>query len=152
KSTAMFLNIHARFLFEDAYYKERAQGVVSEQRLNELMEEAQKEAYGNSLASYHPHFWCSKLHFFIDSVPFYNLPYTLGYLFSRGIYGFYLQEPEAFEEKYIALLKDTGSMNVEDLAKKHLNVDITQQEFWAAGIKLMTKDVEEFMRLAEEIN
>src|SRR5690625_3957899 len=60
-ATAMFLNIHARFLFEDAFYKERAQGIVSERRLNELMLEAQKEAYDDSLASYHPHFWCSKL-------------------------------------------------------------------------------------------
>src|SRR5699024_8182950 len=59
-ATAMFLNIHARFLFEDAFYTERAEGVVSETRLNELMEAAQKESYGDSLASYHPHFWSSK--------------------------------------------------------------------------------------------
>src|SRR5699024_1527711 len=128
-ATAMFLNIHARFLFEDAFYKERAQGIVSEGRLNELMLEAQKEAYGDSLSGYHPHFWCSKLHFFIDRVPFYNFPYTFGYLFSLGIYAKYLQHPEGFEEKYIDLLRDTGSMKVEDLAKEHLQVDITKQDF-----------------------
>ena len=83
-ATGMFLNIHARFLFEDAFYKERSKGIVSEKRLNELMVEAQKEAYGDCLSSYHPHFWASKLHFFIDSVPFYNFPYTFGYLFSLG--------------------------------------------------------------------
>ena len=38
---------------------------------------AQKESYKDSLGSYHPHFWASKLHFFIDDVPFYNFPYTL---------------------------------------------------------------------------
>lgn len=148
-ATAMFLNIHARFLFEDAFYTERAEGVVSESRLNELMEKAQKEAYGNSLSSYHPHFWCSKLHFFIDSVPFYNFPYTFGYLFSLGIYAEYLQQPDGFEEKYIALLRDTGSMPVEELAKMHLNVDITKEDFWAAGIQLMVRDVEEFIRLTD---
>src|SRR5690625_1841494 len=79
-ATAMFLNIHARFLFEDAFYTERKKGIVSASRLNELMEKAQKEAYDNILSSYHPHFWCSKLHFFIDRVPFYNFPYTFGYL------------------------------------------------------------------------
>src|SRR5699024_12817511 len=84
--TAMFLNIHARFLFEKAFYTERNKGIVSEHRLNELMEKAQKEAYGDSLARYHPHFWCSKLHFFIDSVAFYNFPYTFGSLFSLRIY------------------------------------------------------------------
>lgn len=146
-ATAMFLNIHARFLFENAFYEERSKGIVSEKRLNELMIEAQKEAYCDSLSGYHPHFWCSKLHFFIDDVPFYNFPYTFGYLFSLGIYAEYLKNPEGFEDKYIALLRDTGSMKVEDLAEKHLGVDLTKQEFWAAGIQLMAKDAEEFIRL-----
>ncbi|MDX8045288.1 M3 family oligoendopeptidase [Gracilibacillus sp. S3-1-1] len=148
-ATAMFMNIHARFLFENAFYEERANGFVSAKRLNELMVQAQKEAYGDSLASYHPHFWSSKLHFFIDSVPFYNFPYTFGFLFSLGIYANYLENPEGFEEKYIALLRDTGSMKVEDLAKKHLDVDITKEDFWAAGIQLMAKDVEEFIELTK---
>ncbi|MBM7601044.1 pepF/M3 family oligoendopeptidase [Virgibacillus halotolerans] len=150
-ATAMFLNIHARFLFENAFYEERAKGIVSEKRLNELMVQAQKEAYGDSLSSYHPHFWSSKLHFFIDSVPFYNYPYTFGYLFSLGIYAEYLKHPEGFEDKYIALLKDTGSMKVESLAEKHLGVDLTKQDFWTAGIQLMAKDAEEFIRLTNEI-
>src|SRR5690625_122118 len=150
-ATAMFLNIHARFLFEDAFYEERAEGIVSEKRLNELMVEAQREAYADSLSNYHPHFWASKLHFFIDSVPFYNFPYTFGYLFSLGIYAEYLKQPEGFEEKYIALLQDTGSMKVEDLAQKHLDVDITQEDFWTAGIQLMVKDAEEFIRLTNEL-
>lgn len=149
-ATAMFLNIHARFLFEDQFYTERQTGFVSHKRLNELMIEAQREAYEDSLASYHPHFWASKLHFFINSVPFYNYPYTFGYLFSLGIYAQYLQEPAGFEEKYIALLRDTGSMEVEELAKKHLNVDITDETFWTAGIEIMVKDVQEFIELTNE--
>jgi len=149
-ATAMFLNIHARFLFENAFYEERTKGIVSEKRLNELMVQAQKEAYRDSLSSYHPHFWCSKLHFFIDDIPFYNFPYTFGYLFSLGVYAKYLEEPAGFEEKYIALLRDTGSITVEQLAKKHLNADLTKPDFWEAGIQLAAKDVEEFIRLANE--
>lgn len=148
-ATAMFLNIHARFLFEDAFYKERKKGFVSESRLNELMEEAQKQAFGNQLANYHPRFWSSKLHFFIDSVPFYNFPYTFGYLFSLSIYAAFQESPEGFEEKYIALLRDTGSMKVEDLAQKHLQVDIRDVSFWSKGIDVMVRDVEEFLRLTE---
>lgn len=149
-ATAMFLNIHARFLFEKAFYEERSKGIVSEQRINELMVNAQKEAYGDSLSSYHPHFWCSKLHFFIDDVPFYNFPYTFGYLFSLGVYSEYLKNPEGFEDKYIALLRDTGSMKVEDLAMKHLGVDITKPDFWEAGVQLIEKDAEEFISLTNE--
>ncbi len=150
-ATAMFLNIRARFLFEDSFYTERAKGIVSEKRLNELMVDAQKKAFGDTLSSYHPHFWAAKLHFFIDSVPFYNFPYTFGYLFSLGIYAEYLKHPEGFEEKYIALLRDTGSMKVEDLAKKHLDVDVTKEDFWAAGIELVGKDVEEFVELTTKL-
>jgi oligoendopeptidase F len=150
-ATAMFLNIHARFLFEKSFYEERSKGIVSEQRINELMLQAQKEAYCDSLSSYHPHFWCSKLHFFIDDVPFYNFPYTFGYLFSLGIYAEFLKNPNGFEEKYIALLRDTGSMKVEELAMKHLGVDLTKQAFWEAGIQLVAKDAEEFIRLTNEV-
>lgn len=149
-AVAMFLNIHARFLFEDKLYEERSKGIVSEQRLNELMVNAQKEAYCDSLSSYHPHFWCSKLHFFIDDVPFYNFPYTFGFLFSLGIYAESLKNPEGFERKYIALLRDTGSMKVEDLAMKHLGVDLTKPGFWEAGIKLMESDAVEFIQLTNE--
>lgn len=150
-AVAMFLNIHARFLFEDKFYEERTKGIVSEQRLNELMVNAQKEAYCASLSSYHPHFWCSKLHFFIDDVPFYNFPYTFGFLFSLGIYAEFLENPNGFEQKYIALLRDTGSMKVEELAMKHLGVDLTKSTFWEAGIKLMERDVEEFISLTNDL-
>ncbi len=148
---AMFLNIHARFLFEKAFYEERSIGIVSEQRINELMIQAQKEAYGDSLSSYHPHFWCSKLHFFIDDVPFYNFPYTFGFLFSLGIYAEYLKNPAGFEEKYIRLLRDTGSMTVEELAMKHLGVDLTKPTFWEEGIQIMQRDAEEFISLSNEM-
>jgi len=150
-ATAMFLNIHARFLFEKAFYEERMKGIVPLERLNELMTNAQKEAYCDALASYHPHFWCSKLHFFITGIPFYNFPYTFGFLFSLGIYAEYLKNAEGFEDKYIELLRDTGSMKVEDLAMKHLGVDLTKPDFWESGIQLMAKEAEEFIRLTEEV-
>ena len=35
----------------------------------------------------------------------------------------------ALEDKYIALLRDTGSMKVEELAMKHLGVDMTKPAF-----------------------
>lgn len=149
RSVAFFMNIHARFLFETRFYEERKQGQVSVDRLNTLMEEAQREAYCDSLENYSPEYWSSKLHFHITGVPFYNFPYTFGYLFSQGIYAKALEEGSDFEEKYIALLKDTGSMRVEDLAKKHLNVDLEKPEFWENAVKLCVSDVEEFLDLTK---
>ncbi|MCH1627370.1 M3 family oligoendopeptidase [Fredinandcohnia quinoae] len=145
RSVAFYMNIHARFIFETSFYEERKQGIVSSERLNELMLKAQQEAYCGALDEYHPQFWASKMHFYITGVPFYNFPYTFGYLFSMGIYAKALEEGTDYEEKYIALLKDTASMTVEDLAAKHLGVDLTQRDFWEKAVKLSIKDVEEFL-------
>jgi pepF/M3 family oligoendopeptidase len=147
RSVAFFMNIHSRFLFETRFYDERRKGIVPASRLNELMEEAQREAYGDALDTVHPHFWASKLHFYITGVPFYNFPYTFGYLFSLSIYAKAIEEGSDFEGKYIDLLRDTAIMSVEDLAMKHLGEDITKQEFWAKGVTLCVKDVEEFLEL-----
>ncbi|MCY8986866.1 M3 family oligoendopeptidase [Bacillus atrophaeus] len=149
RSVAFFMNIHARFLFETAFYEERKQGIVPADRLNELMIEAQQEAFCGALGEYHPHFWASKLHFHITRVPFYHFPYTFGYLFSLGIYASALQEKAGFEEKYMALLHDTASMTVEDLAMKHLGADLTKRDFWEHAISLAVQDAEEFLQLTE---
>lgn len=150
RSVAFFMNIHARFLFETRFYEERKNGFVPASRLNELMAEAQKEAHGDALDTVHPHFWASKLHFYITEVPFYNFPYTFGYLFSLSIYAKAIEEGEDFEEKYISLLRDTAIMTVEELALKHLGEDITNQAFWAKGVALCVKDIQELLSLTSE--
>ncbi|WP_100371772.1 M3 family oligoendopeptidase [Bacillus sp. FJAT-45037] len=149
RALAFFMNIHSRFLFETRFYEARKEKLVSTKELNELMEEAQREAYGNQLSNYSPTFWASKLHFHITGVPFYNFPYTFGYLFSMGIYKRALDAGRSFEDDYIALLEDTASMSVEDLAKKHLDVDITKKEFWQEAIDVVLADVDEFMELTK---
>lgn len=147
RSIAFFMNIHSRFIFERRFYEERKQGLVPVKRLNDLMIEAQKEAYCDALSEYDPNFWASKLHFHITRVPFYNFPYTFGYLFSLGIYAKAQENEDSFEDAYISLLRDTGRMNVEDLAKKHLDTDLTKPEFWEAAIQLCVNDVDEYLSL-----
>ena len=100
---AMFMNIHTRFIFENNFHVARKENVLTDDEITELMLAAQKEAYCDSLGSYHPHFWASTLHFFIDDVPFYNFPYTFGYLFSLGIYAHAQKQGTSFEDEYIAL-------------------------------------------------
>lgn len=147
---AMFMNIHARFIFENDFYTARQQGLVAPEKITDMMVAAQKEAYADGLAKYHPHFWAAKLHFFIDDVPFYNFPYTFGYLFSMGIYAQAMKSDGNFEDQYIALLRDTAAMTTEELAQKHLNVDLTKPDFWQAGIDMVLHDINDFMTLTEE--
>lgn len=146
---AFFMNIHARFLFETRFYERRKEGLVSVDELNELMVTAQREAYADSLEQYHPYFWASKLHFYITGTPFYNFPYTFGYLFSSGIYARAQAEGPNFVEKYRNLLRDTGRMRVEELAKTHLGVDLTQPDFWQDAVNLALADIDQFLALSK---
>ncbi|MDN6196155.1 MAG: M3 family oligoendopeptidase, partial [Atopostipes suicloacalis] len=150
QSAVMMMNIHARYLFEKSFYEERLEGIVSAERLSELMIKAQKKAYENSLETYHPMFWAAKLHFYNTSVPFYNFPYTFGYFFSLGIYSRAQDSSNDFEEDYIALLRDTASMSTEDLAQKHLNIDLRKTDFWQSAIDEVHKDIDYFLELTED--
>ena len=148
RSVSFLLNIQARFLFEQAFYEERKKGYIPSDRLSELMLFAQKEAFGDSLEGWHPLFWATKLHFYFTDIPFYNFPYTFGYLFSSGIYSSGKNDLD-IENKYIALLQDTGQMNVEDLALKHLDVDLKKPDFWQNGLNLVTDEIQQFLDLAK---
>jgi oligoendopeptidase F len=150
RSVAFFMNIYARFLFETRFYERRRQGLVSVEELGELMEAAQREAYCDTLGEAHPHFWASKLHFYLTDVPFYNFPYTFGYLFSAGIYARALQEGPTFRERYDALLRDTGRMSVEQLAAKHLGVNVEEIDFWREAVALTAVDVQQFIAMTED--
>jgi pepF/M3 family oligoendopeptidase len=146
----MFCNIRARYLFDLKFHNERKRGPVPKDRLNELMAEAQKEAFGDILADdgYHHMFWASKLHFSETEVPFYNFPYTFGHLFAGGIYARAKEEGPGFAEKYRSLLIDTGRMTCEDVARSNLEVDLTTGDFWNDAVQRALDEVEVFLELA----
>jgi len=148
-------NIHARFLFDSRFYEERKPGVVGREKLNEMMRQAQRDAFFGILdeeQGYHPLFWASKLHFFITGAPFYNFPYTFGYLFANGVYDRAIKEEKSFAARYRALLADTGRMTTEDVARKHLGIDLTKPDFWKDAVSRVLANVEPFVRLASQRN
>lgn len=147
RSVMNFMNIHSRFLFEKRFYEERKLGIVSSSRLNELMQEAIDEGYDGSFDNASIHSWVWTPHYYITKTPFYNFPYTFGYIFSLCIYAKAKDKGKAFENEYIDLLRDSGSMSTEDLVMKHLGEDITSETFWEKGIELCVRDVEEFIML-----
>lgn len=147
RSIAFFMNIQARYTFETRFYEERRHGSVSAERLCHLMEISQKEAYDHALGSYNPLLWASKMHFYFTDVPFYNFPYTFGYLFSLGLFAILSEHPQDFEKKYNALLQDTPVMSTEDLAKKHLGVSLDEPYFWEMALEQSIKDIRIFFEL-----
>jgi oligoendopeptidase F len=146
----MFCDIHCRYIFDRAFHDERRKGIVAKDRLCELMVDAQKKAYGSLLdeSGHHPLFWASKMHFYLSDEPFYNYPYTFGYLFAGGVYDRAKKEGPAFAAKYQALLADTGSMSTEDVARKHLGVDLTKDDFWKDAVARSLSDVNEYMTVS----
>ncbi len=149
RAVAFCMNIRARFLFETRFYDRRASGMLEAAELGELMTEAQREAFGDALGGWHPHFWASKLHFYLTDVPFYNFPYTFGYLFSTGLAAVAAKEGEAFAERYDALLRDTAVMTVEELAFRHLGVRLDEPEFWNDAVAKAVSDVDAFAALCK---
>jgi pepF/M3 family oligoendopeptidase len=143
-------NIYARYLFDCAFYEKRKTGTVGSVQLSEMMREAQRKAFGDLLdpEGFHDLFWATKLHFFLTAQPFYNFPYTFGYLFSNGIYARARAAGPAFSEDYKNLLRDTGRMSTEDLARKHLGVDLAHDDFWQSALDRILADVEKFEALA----
>jgi oligoendopeptidase F len=145
------MNIHARFLFEDRFHRERAAGEVSAERLCELMVEAQKESYRNALADdgWNPLFWVSKLHFYISGWPFYNFPYTFGYLLSLGAFSLAKDTP-GFPEQFNRFLLATGSQDAEEAVQSTLGFDLRQRAFWDRSLDIIESRVQQFLKLADE--
>jgi pepF/M3 family oligoendopeptidase len=147
----MFTNLHARYIFERAFYERRRTGTLTADELCTLMTNAQEEAYGSLLdpSGRHPYFWCSKLHFYISDTPFYNFPYVVGFLFAQGVYARAKKEGKSFESRYDALLSDTGIMTTEAVAKKHLGADLSDDSFWQSAIDEVLGSVPEFVALTK---
>lgn len=147
-AVAYLMNIHARFVFENAFHRERADGELPAERLNELMLAAQRETYCDALAEWNPRFWASKLHFYISTLPFYNFPYTFGYLLSQGLLSIAAEQGSAFGEQYRELLIATGCMETEDAIRTTLGADASAPAFWHRSLDIIDRRVEQFLELS----
>ncbi|HEY1053019.1 MAG TPA: M3 family metallopeptidase, partial [Prosthecobacter sp.] len=151
RAHAYLVNIPMRYEFEKAFYTERQAGEVSITRLRELMEEAQRSLYGDTLLpdGTDPMFWASKMHFFITGVSFYNFPYVFGYLLSQALFARFKEEGPTFLPQYESFLAATGSATCEEVARQTLGADLTSPEFWATAVKGITPTLESYERIAQ---
>lgn len=138
-ATAFLLNIPARYRFEEQLHIERAKQSLSPGDLSAMMEKAWKDQYGDSLTTVEPHFWQSKLHFYITGVCFYNFPYTFGWLLALGVYGQKDTLGKDFYTAYVDLLRDTGRLDAEELVSRHMKEDISEEAFWHKSLDMVKK-------------
>ena len=147
-ATQIIVDIYSRYLFETSVFANRPQEFLSPERMCELMLSAQKQAYGEGLDEncMHPYMWLCKGHYYSGGLSFYNYPYAFGGLFARGIYAKYLEEGKPFVETYKQMLRATGTATVEDAAKV-CGIDLTDVNFWRAGLKSIADQIDEFCEL-----
>jgi oligoendopeptidase F len=147
-SVAFLMNIHARFLFEDRFHHERPNGEVSSEQLSEFMMAAQKESYRDALADdgWYPGAWISKLHYYITEWPFYNFPYTFGYLLSLGTYSL-AKDSSDFPQQFKEFLVSTGCMSSEDAVQKSFGFDLREPDFWNRSLDVVENRVKQFLDL-----
>jgi len=142
--------IRASFQFEQTFYEESQKGPLSADELERLSILSQKAAYGNSLTEYQPFVWMKYGQFYTASVPFYNYPYTFGYLLSLGLLEIAKQDGSEFHSKYKKFLCETGKRPVEELVKQYFHIDLADNEFWEKALLQINKDIDEYLQFVQE--
>lgn len=142
----MLVNIPTRMLFEQALFEDRSSGPLDPAILSDRMEALQREWYGPALGAPNRFFWAAKLHFYLQR-PFYNYPYTFGYLFSSLIHARAMEVGPSWVPSYTALLRETGAGPAEGVAERHLGVDLRTKEAWMPVLRDLEAKVARYEEL-----
>ncbi len=142
------VDIYSRFLFEDEVFKRRINGFVSKDELCYIMENAQKQAYGNGLDHnfLHKYMWICKTHYYNADRNYYNFPYAYGVLFSKGLFSLYLKDKENFIKKYDDMLSITGKFSLYEVGK-FIGVDLKSKDFWLSSLNLIIEDINKYCQI-----
>ena len=150
-ATQVIVDILSRFIFEKNVFDARIESPLSVDQINNIMLEAQKEAYGEGLdpECLHQYMWICKPHYYSSDFSFYNYPYAFGLLFSKGLYAQYKAGRSNFVEAYNTLLNNTTKMNAQAVAKT-MGIDITKKEFWLKSLEMVEEEINQFLSLTEK--
>ncbi|MBM7583501.1 pepF/M3 family oligoendopeptidase [Bacillus pakistanensis] len=143
--------VPSMFEFEQKLYEKRKHGLLTSEEITNLMEEIQIDLYSETIAELNPYNWMTISHFYNTEQAFYTIPYTIGFLFSNGIYALAKEQGSPFINQYDELLRNSGKLTVEQLAERYLNQDITKKGFWEASIQSTLDAVNEYLLITEKM-
>ncbi|WP_394217458.1 M3 family oligoendopeptidase [Halobacillus trueperi] len=141
--------IPAKFEFEKDFYEKRKHGKLSSSEIIDLMEAKERDWFGYELEHVNAYNWMSIPHFYDTEKAFYNLPYTIGYLFSNGIYSQYKESPTSFPKKYEDLLSHSGDLPMDELCADFLGQDLNTQTFWNESFRPLVETIEQYITRTE---
>jgi oligoendopeptidase F len=134
--------------FEDAVHgARRSEGELSADTLAEHWIRTQRQMFGDSLTiSDEYRSWWSYIPHFIHT-PGYVYAYAFGNLLALAVYARYEKEGASFVPSYLKLLSAGGSETPDELGRL-VGVDLTDPEFWNAGLQVVDELVTEAEALA----
>ena len=148
-ASQVVVDIHSRFLFETEVFARRQRRTLGVSEFNEIMLQAQTDAYGDGLdqSTRHPHMWVLKPHYYGSH--FYNWPYTYGLLFGLGLYAKYQSNPDHFRENYDTVLSRAGMDTAEELGQA-FGIDVTDVAFWTSSLDVLRARMVDYEKLAQK--
>lgn len=144
----VIVDISSRFIFEKEVFERRAKAELSADEISAIMEDAQKQTYGDGLDPkyLHKYMWTWKPHYYYAGFSFYNYPYAFGQLFGTGLYAIYQQRGKEFVKDYRDLLGSTGLGDAATLAAR-FGINIREKKFWEDSIKVIGKRIDRYESL-----
>ncbi len=132
--------------FEKAVHERRKQGELTPEEIGEIWVETQKRSLGPSitLTKDYANNWSYISHFF--HVPFYVYAYAFGNCLVNSLYAVYRENPEGFQEKYIALLSAGGTLSYKEILAP-FGLDAEDPNFWNKGLKMISDLIDELEAL-----
>ena len=123
--------------YEDASHnRRRTEGELSVEELGEMFQEKLQPMFGDALILTEEHkVWWSYVGHFLHT-PGYVYAYAFGNLLALSVYQRYLERGEEFVEQYLEFLAAGGSTRPDELVKR-IGMDITNPDFWDAGLKIL---------------
>jgi oligoendopeptidase F len=134
--------------YEDACHTaRRTEGELAVEQLGELYQSMLQPMFGDALVLTEEHkVWWSYIEHFLHT-PGYVYAYAFGNLLALSVYQRFLEKGPSFVEDYLEFLAAGGSVRPDELVRR-LGMDITNPDFWDAGLRTLDGMVTEVERLA----
>ncbi|MFL0200489.1 M3 family metallopeptidase [Exiguobacterium acetylicum] len=136
RSMMNFLILDARFLFEQRMYE--ALQHKEEIDFSRMMANAYDEVFGGHQLHQPRSAWIWTPHYYVTDVPFYNFPYTFGYLLALGIRS--LDSLTSTESALPVILRDGGTLPMQQLIQRHLDCSLT--ELYQQALQMVRSEYE----------
>ncbi len=145
RSLNYLMSIRGAYEFEKRFNEHRMTGPLTVDTIEKISLQVQEDAYGKTLSSYQPYVWIKYEQFYQAEVPFYNYPYTFGFLLSLGLLK--ISNNEHFPTQFQRFLRESGTAPVEKLVYKHFHIELTNTIFWQNAIDMIIHDIEQYQLL-----